>query len=190
MLLKLNSSTKRVAWPHAEVETQEVESISLEQSTSGTIGEPISLQHMTTVSRQRAETDRLQALASLDYDSDGDDSNAERELELEFEDNQEHGADSFHDYVEKENYFEKDDVSFSPDVWNDSPDVRASHNCYMYALNDLSPKSQSLCKQTHKLVKFFNKNKKKGGKRKGKRAGKSKLGKAASIVRTWRAVGS
>lgn len=94
----------------------------------------------------------LKAMASLEYDSDGDDSAASNDLaNLEFTD-QELSTDPLHDYAASKGYAEDDAVSFNPAVWNDLADIRSSHNCYMYALNDLSPRSAAGCRETQKLV--------------------------------------
>lgn len=105
-----------------------------------------------TVRTYKAEMERLKVVANLEYDSDGDDSRYSGELaDLEFADH-EQSTDEFHEYVKSSGYSEGSDATWAPEVWNSAPEVQASHNCHMYALNDLSPRSAELCKKTQSLV--------------------------------------
>jgi len=125
--------------------------LQLEQTAVTNIPEHVALEAtgLSVEGSVSAEAARLQALASLEYDSDGDDSAHEFDLELNDEPDT---ADEFDKYIESHGYSEKEDVSFRPSVWNDAPEVLASHNCYMYALNDFSPWSAQRCKQLTKLA--------------------------------------
>jgi len=134
VLLLLNTSTKRVQWEGTEEDNEA--HIALPQ----------------TVRSYRTETEKMKAMANLEYDSDGDDSSGARELvDLEFND-QELNTDLLHQYVASQGYAEGDDVSFAPDVWNSALDIKNSHNCYMYALNDLSPRSAIDCRKIQSLA--------------------------------------
>jgi len=62
-------------------------------------------------------------------------------------------ADKFHQYTSKMGYYEKNDAVYEPDVWNLSPEIKGSHNCYMYSLNDLSPRSAEFCQKTRQAAK-------------------------------------
>lgn len=147
VFLLLNSSTKRVSLPQSDGVLQEDRGTWLKKAEV-----PLVLQQMPRSRSYSSEAARLQALGSLEYDSDDDDGRSVYESALELADDQE-SENTFHKYVESKGYNERADVSFSPAVWNSAPEVRGSHNCYMYALNDLSPRSGERCKQTRELSK-------------------------------------
>jgi len=138
-LLHIGSSTSKVSWLESETSSQGVA-----DAESSSLGEPIAL-------TQAGLESQSQRLANLVYDSNDDDGIA-RDFDLEFVQNEELKDDSFHKYVEGKGYEEQRDAEFAPDVWNLSPEVKHSHNCYMYALNDLSPWSAQHCAQTRKLL--------------------------------------
>ena len=42
-----------------------------------------------------------------------------------------------------------DSPIYFPDVWNNSKYIKYTHNCYEYALDDLSLKEPSVCKKNY-----------------------------------------
>jgi len=146
MLLLISKSTRKVLWEGTEEEMQD-------EMAATRLALP-----QTDVS-YRTDVEKVKAMANLEYDSDGDDmqdaddhaKSAEELIDLEFAD-QEHSADEFHKYVKGTGYVEGADAGWAPDVWNSAPAVKSSHNCYMYALNDLSPRSAINCRKIQSLA--------------------------------------
>jgi hypothetical protein len=149
VLLKINSSTKRISWAQPDNDNHEdaakgTRSDTLEEAAKA----PLALQE--TVNMQGS---RLQSLSDLEYDSDNDDRyHGIDESDLNLIDDAEYSAKDMDWYVSGTGYSENTDASFAPDVWNTGEEIRSSHNCYMYALNDLSPRSYTRCQRTMKLV--------------------------------------
>lgn len=137
MLLKINSSTKRIIWPqHPEAEIHD---------EAGKARLALALEESRTL-------ERLQALSDSEYDSDNDDRGVNSDADLNFVDDEVYSSADFDTYVGGTGYSELGDASFSPDVWNAGEEIRISHNCYMYALNDLSPRSFKRCQSVVQLV--------------------------------------
>lgn len=101
----------------------------------------------------------MEAFAGLEYDS-FEDLDAKpvyledmaKEADLEYTDDEDHAEGEFEKKVHSKGYREADDALFAPDVWNTIPEIKSSHNCYMYALNDLSPRSAESCKASRELI--------------------------------------
>lgn len=161
MLLLLNTSVRSVPFQRDMLEEQDEEHTNVRflEEASSTLGSPIVLQEGKSQLLMSA-ADKLQSLAFLEYDSDGDDMtsihgddfNLVHESDIEFTDGDQNNPDNLQAYAKSAGYTEAEDASFKPAVWNVDAGVRQSHNCYMYALNDLSPMSAQRCKSTHKLV--------------------------------------
>mmetsp|Transcript_51629 Transcript_51629/g.82002 ORF Transcript_51629/g.82002 Transcript_51629/m.82002 type:complete len:362 (-) Transcript_51629:99-1184(-) len=140
MLLHFDKTVKSVRWHKSEANVskeryRQPPAVSLSEMPSS---------HVTS---------RRTTLANLAYDSD-DECGEGAVPEIDMVGLEEYSTHFLEILEINQGYAHKDDAAFSSSVlkvWNDLPEIRASHNCYMYALNDLSPRSSHGCLKVFEL---------------------------------------
>lgn len=153
MLLAINSSLRSVSWSshkvRADAATDEPPSEKL-QSAQG-------LLQLVSKSDDAGEAGRVY----LEYDSNNNDGEMDAGSDLDLYPNGKHthyDDDSNIDIIHRSHVESSRTASYTPEIWNGPAEIRFSHNCYMYALNDFSSRSKHSCtlRRSH-LVSFMGK---------------------------------
>mmetsp|Transcript_88886 Transcript_88886/g.163007 ORF Transcript_88886/g.163007 Transcript_88886/m.163007 type:complete len:373 (-) Transcript_88886:156-1274(-) len=153
MLLAINSSLRSVSWSPNKIRADAAAG----KSSSERLQPANRLLLLDSKSNNAGATQRV----DLEYDSNNNDGEMDASTDWDMSASEQHTR--YDDDVDSEMIDSSHADSFraatyTPAIWNSLPEIRFSHNCYMYALNDFSPRSKHSCTQRRSdLVSFMGK---------------------------------